>query len=246
MSYFASFPQTFYRFGTNEPSVLFQAINSYVAILEDVAEDVNYYTKQQILPGERPDQLSYRIYGDDQFYWTFYVMNKSVRESGWPLHPQTLYDESLKRYPHRTVVTTDNISTSHFVRGAIVTGSSSGTIGKIIERNLELGQVVIQPTVKDAKFSAGEVITTVKDGAVFEFEATGESAQIDSVHHYENAAKDWVDINPYSPSVSGLTPVTTFNRFELKNDDLSFIKCLTPSNVINISNRFRKAMREES
>ena len=52
--------------------------------------------------------LSHILYGDSQYYWSFYLLNKKLRESGWPLtfqefekyideHPD--YQYFIKPYP---------------------------------------------------------------------------------------------------------------------------------------------------
>jgi len=46
-----------------------------------------YYNFYNILDGERPDQVSFKLYSDTKYYWMLFLMNDSLREGlyGWPL-----------------------------------------------------------------------------------------------------------------------------------------------------------------
>lgn len=141
--YFRQFPLVYYKFGSNEPISLFQNISVYVDLIDQIVDQVNYYEKYTIKENERPDSLSHILYGDDQFYWTFFLLNQHLRESGWPLTTQE-FDKYIKTaYPYFTVTTQKDISSSAFKPGATVTGNDTGNTGVIKEVNLELGQLVI-------------------------------------------------------------------------------------------------------
>ena len=141
--YFKEFPLVYYNFGSNEPVSLFQNISAYVDLVDQIADQINYYETYSIKDNERPDSLSYILYGDSQYYWTFYLLNEKLRVSGWPLTFQEFEKYIVTAYPHHTVTTQKDISTTLFKPGQIVTGSDTGVQGKILEVNLELGQIVV-------------------------------------------------------------------------------------------------------
>jgi hypothetical protein len=74
--------------------------------------------------------------------------------------------------------------------------------------------------------------------------------QYNSVHHYENASKDYVDIGLVPsgtgtgafPSLSGKTPITYFDRILAKNDSLREIKCLKPDVAVQVKAEFNKLL----
>ena len=153
--YFKEFPIVYYNFGNNEPVSLFQNLSVYVDLVDQIADQINYYETYTIKDNERPDSLSHILYGDSQYYWTFYLLNKKLRESGWPLTFQEFEEYIETAYPHHTVTTQKDITTTLFKPGQTVTGSDTGVQGKIIEVNLELGQIVID--------TAGDVIRLTED-----------------------------------------------------------------------------------
>jgi hypothetical protein len=52
------------------------------------ANNSTFYTYHDIHDGERPDTVSYRIYGNPNYYWTFFILNNELRaglNGAWPL-----------------------------------------------------------------------------------------------------------------------------------------------------------------
>ena len=81
--FFKNFDIIDYRFGDNEPPVLFNNITQYVDMVDQLKDNVSFYNKYTIVAGERPDTLAYELYGNTDYYWTFYLMNDHIRESGF-------------------------------------------------------------------------------------------------------------------------------------------------------------------
>jgi len=53
-----------------------------------IPDDASTYTYYTIKNGDRPDVVSYNLYGDVQYYWTFFILNESLRaglNGAWPL-----------------------------------------------------------------------------------------------------------------------------------------------------------------
>ena len=142
--FFQNFPLVEYNFGNESEPALFQNISAYIKVIDDISDDIAFYTTVHIQDYDRPDSFSYKLYGTTEFYWTFYYLNDDIRESGWPLPQQDLLPKAKLDYPHRTVTTTGDISKT-FLPGHTVTGALSGTIGTVIKRYLDLGQIIIEP-----------------------------------------------------------------------------------------------------
>ena len=85
--FFKNFDIIDYRFGDNEPPVLFNNISQYVDMVDQLKDNVSFYNKYTIVAGERPDTLAYELYGNTDYYWTFY--EKSI-ESSDPVSTVTL------------------------------------------------------------------------------------------------------------------------------------------------------------
>ena len=75
MSFFRNFPVVNYRFGDEVNTNLFQNLSAYIDMIDQISDDVAFYEKYTIMDGERPDVLSYKLYGTIDFYWSFFLLN---------------------------------------------------------------------------------------------------------------------------------------------------------------------------
>ena len=249
-SFFKNFPLVGYNFGDETRPALFQNISTYIKIIDDISDDIAFYTTVHIQDYDRPDSFSFKLYGTTEFYWTFYFLNDDVRESGWPLPQQDLLPKAKVDYPHQTVITTANISKT-FLPGHTVTGSISGSTGTVVKRYLDLGQIIID---SPNNFNVGENITPSINGVSQTADfivVTSNVEQFNSVHHYENGSKEYVDIGLVPsgvgsgafPSLSGKTPITYFDRILAKNDSLREIKVLKPNIAVQVKSEFDKLLQ---
>ena len=271
-NFFKNFPLVGYNFGNESEPALFQDISAYIKIIDGLRDDIAFYTTVHIQDYDRPDNFSYKLYGTTEFYWTFYYLNDDLRESGWPLPQQDLLPKAKLDYPHRSVLTTGDISKT-FLPGHVVTGVG-GASGTVIKRYLDLGQLIIDFSPAnlanlELTFKVGELITPSNNGAestavqvVSSTNASpinenltprkGEQEQYDSVHHYENASKEYVDLGLVPsgvgtgdyPSLALKTPITYFDRIKSKNDSLREIKCLKPDVAVQVKSEFNKLLSQ--
>jgi len=248
--FFRNFPLINYNFGTETTGALFQDISAYIKVIDDIKDDIAFYTTVHIQDYDRPDNFSFKLYGTTEFYWTFYYLNDDIRESGWPLPQQDLLPKAKLDYPHRSVITTADISKT-FLPGHTVTGALSGSTGTVIKRYLDLGQIIID---SPNNFNAGENITPSINGVAQTADivvVTSDVEQYNSVHHYEDGSKEYVDIGLVPsgngaadyPSASGKTPITYFDRILAKNDSLREIKCLKPDVAVQVKSEFNRLLK---
>lgn len=92
MSYFNQFPTTTYD--VNKDGVLDEVVDifRYVDVRDADIGDISSYTWYEIADGERPDIVSQKLYGTPKYYWTFFVVNDSLKHGmeDWPLsHRET-------------------------------------------------------------------------------------------------------------------------------------------------------------
>ena len=248
--YFKKFPLVDYNFGDNESSTLFNNITAYVDIIDQVKQEIAFYEKYTILDGDRPDVVSTKLYGTPDFHWTFFFMNDGLRESGWPMPEHELRELIKKRYPHRVVTTEGNIA-SFFLPGVNVLGKTSGTTGKIIERNLDLGQLVIASDKNNEglnnNFGTTEQIAAgdnIEQQAANTVVAINETLQYNSVLYYKNSSGEIVDIDPFNQVTSSLTPVTIMEDNIEFNDRLKEIIIIRPERVTTVVSEYFRLLRE--
>lgn len=101
-NYFRQFPLVEYKFGNEESKVNFQNLSVYIDALDQVKEYGTFYQNYQVQNGERPDHVSYKLYGTTDYYWTFWLLNDKLKEQGWPIDNSQLYLRAQQYYPHFT------------------------------------------------------------------------------------------------------------------------------------------------
>lgn len=240
--YFQNFPLVSYYFGDEFNPSLYQNISAYISIIDELKDKTTSYTSIFIEEGDRPDTLSYKLYGTTDYYWTFFFLNDDIRESGWPLSWVDLLDKAKVDYPNFTITTEDDI-TSRFLEGDQILGLQSGSTGYVLKRYLDLGQIVVKMSLTATVngFNDGEQIRAnniISDEVIVK----SSIAQYNSVHHYEDTDGNWVDIDPYDQQTSGLIPVTYYDRIIAKNNSLKEIKVFKADVVPQIQAEYQKLL----
>lgn len=250
MSYFNFFPRTDYRFGDELNPDRFRNISVYADVIDQLKDNIAFYYDYNIEEGERPDQLSDKIYGIPTYHWTFFLLNDNIREGGWPLSNADLIAKAEATYPHTTLTTKTQITTvnrsvqenSIFQVGRTVSGNTSGATATIDHRHLDLGQIVVRGV--NGTFIAGETVSSVNaDGDTETILLESASIEYNAAHHYENTAGEVVDIDPTVGPSAFLVEVTFLDRLVARNDDLKQIRVIKPSAIEEVSRSFREAIR---
>lgn len=150
MAFFRNFPLLDYQFGNETDTAIFQNISAYIDLIDQVANDASFYTYYTILDGDRPDTVSYKLYNTTDYYWTFYLLNENIRLQGWPLTVQEIISKSREFYPNIVITTETDIASRFKIGDTAVQGTITNPTakGEVIERNLDLGQLVIRPIVE--------------------------------------------------------------------------------------------------
>ncbi len=84
--FFSQFPKTEYSIENNAIQNVITDYFRYVDVVDRLAQSTYAYSTVDILDSERPDTLSYRLYGTPDYYWTFFITNDFLKEgiSAWP------------------------------------------------------------------------------------------------------------------------------------------------------------------
>lgn len=239
MTYFFDFPRTLYKFGNETKGVTFQDFSVFTEVIDDIKDNVSIYQNYTIMNNLRPDQVSFRLYGSTEYYWTFYLMNDTIREQGWPLNDTDLLEKVQKDYPGTTLRTTTDIATNtKFITGKSIRGLVSGTVAEIDHRHLDLGLIV----VKGAKtFTQGETIVSTDDGTT-SFILESSSSEYLSAHHWEDVNGNYVDITPSDSDPSVYTKVTNYDNYIRQNNALKTIRVIKRDTIGDIVTAFRTVL----
>lgn len=86
MSFFTQFPKIQYDINADGIKTEITDIFRQVDVNESFIDDVTTYMWYEIKEGERPDVVSNRLYGSPDYYWTFFVLNESLKQglNTWP------------------------------------------------------------------------------------------------------------------------------------------------------------------
>ena len=243
MPHFKNYPKVLYRFGNELDPVVTQNLGTYVDIIDQVKDDITIYSDYTILDGDRPDILSYRMYGDIRYYWLFYYVNDKIKEEGWPLTAQEVFEQMGKYYPHQFIRTFDNWFKGDFKIGNRATGKKSGAFGNIVQTHPDLGQIIVD-VENSFDFQTAEVVEAgfgFFNPDTINVQFAGK--QYNAVHHYEDANGNYVDIDPLQAAPSVVTPVTFSERFIAENEKRKRIKIIKPDVIGQIYSEFNKALR---
>ena len=248
MSFFRNFPVVNYRFGDEVNTNLFQNLSAYIDMIDQISDDVAFYEKYTIMDGERPDVLSYKLYGTIDFYWSFFLLNEKLRVQGWPLTTQQMYSLSKLYYPNLTLKSNRSMS-GEFFAGDIVTTKPYGNPefkARIVEKNLDLGQIVVKPllearTVSITSGGSGytvEPIVTITGGggtgaqAQSFINASGEVSEI----YINNGGEDYTSVPtitiaaPDIPRGETATATVNLSRNNLARNTTIYSQANQPDN----------------
>lgn len=108
VNYFNKFPKVLFDVNNDGNFSILTDITKTVDINTFDNDSVTYYTFQEIGDGERPDSLSYRLYGTPQYYWTFFVINDSLKaglSNAWPLNSHAFENMMANEYDVYSAIT---------------------------------------------------------------------------------------------------------------------------------------------
>ena len=101
--YFQNFPDLSYAMRANKAGhPNYFRIKDYFHLLrvrDDIIKEETLYVDYVVKDGQRPDQVSYELYGDEQFYWVILQINDIVHYyNQWPLSYKELEEYSKDKY----------------------------------------------------------------------------------------------------------------------------------------------------
>ena len=205
MPFFKQFPTQAYDF--NMDGVLQNVVDIYrsVRVEGSSMDSAALYNNIQIRNGERPDRMSYRLYGTSDYYWTFFIINDHLHDgmSVWPMSQEDLHEYmniefsgyAISTFPTTEYNTdlglrsfTDSLA-GQFQLNEQLLGSQSGAKSTLVKKDLDLNQLVVkQNTALNAQDNTiaflgdGDNVTEQVNG-----QSTGHSVATHRVWPYRQA-----------------------------------------------------------
>tara|TARA_B110000196_G_scaffold317342_1_gene330319 strand:+ start:146 stop:1186 length:1041 start_codon:yes stop_codon:yes gene_type:complete len=98
--FFKQFPKTSYSIENDAIRTEVTDYFRYVDVIDKFAYDLYSYQNVDIIDGERPDNLSQRLYGTPDYYWTFFIVNDDLKNglSSWPKSASELSKHTTNQF----------------------------------------------------------------------------------------------------------------------------------------------------
>ena len=220
-----------------------------------------FFQTERILNGERPDQLSQRLYGTPNYFWTFFVINDHLRLGEtlqWPLDENYLRRKLANDYEGKALIAyksryilgfkprlnflKDNSAIfKKFIIGETIHGQKSGASGILKISKPNMGQLIVLPQTKQIDFAKNELILGLSSGSTLFIHDTIE---------YQDAPLFYKDGNErecthpnflYMQDVNEtmFTPISVKEHWFNMNEQLSTIRVLEKSSVLKFDENFR-------
>lgn len=247
-NYFQSFPKVAYIFGDEKQPVSFQKLSQYSDLIDLYRDDVSAYLEYEIRDGDRPDTLSYRLYEKSTYDWTFFLMNETLRETGWPMTAQQIVDRGTnhfyKNYVAKLMISTAD-SSSEFA-DIYPVGTPvlvSGKKGVVVRKNLNVGEIVIS---SDSDIRTGTTLAyqtpDSSDPLQLGASLTNTVYEWEGTHHYENDSGERLD--KYFDDLSGATLKTNLDFLFDENDASKRIRVIRKEEVDNLVGQLKRLLAE--
>lgn len=207
-------------------------LTNAVRITDKLSDDASLYEYIVVTDGQRPDQLSYALYGNTKYYWTFLLTNPWLRNfwHDWPKDDSQLLDYSLTRHYGVAAMTNDSLS-NKFTLGESVRGVLSNATGIINEIYVNNGYINIEVTSGTFRESGEDILGLSSQDAVT---AT-------SVRNYAHSPKYHIDdatLQVVPKRLAGTTPKTHLDLDTADNARHQRLKVIKPQHIEAIYEEF--------
>ena len=273
-NFFKQFPKVQYDFDRNGILQSMTDIFRHVKPLDNFIDESLGYRFYEIQDGERPDIVSQKIYGTPNYYWTLFVVNERLHDGyrEWPMSQIDFSEYLDKKYegvaiiPGRPSVTanTDGIVISsnnslggRFTIGEVVQGQASNATGTLVQKNVDMHQVVLQNVngnfLGDAN-QVEEIKGLLSDDSVDTFKIYNYIDAPYQYYHQNDAEKRAVSYsNAFQDTSAGRA--STVDEVNIKfitnrqhendlNDERSFIRYISPQYIQEFVRKYENLINE--
>jgi len=217
-------------------------LSSIAKISKELIDNTTFYDLINIYDGERPEQLSYRLYGSTNYYWTFLMINNGINNiwNDWPKSSQQLKEYCERKYEYIAAITSDDMYYTNSVTGK---ASPKFEVGNNVTASSG-AQGIIKEVHRNNKYLVIEIISG-------EFNENGEtiytpgnaddSINCTSIVSNAYAPKYHLDDStgvPTAPRSAGTTAFTNYHYEDMLNDKNRSIKVIKPDLITEVISEF--------
>ena len=122
MAFFNQFTKTNYSINNDGVQNRIIDLFRYVDVKDKLADGATSYSYIDILDGERPDNLSHRLYGTPDYYWTFFILNDELKD-GLGVWPKSYNELASKISNDFSNIAVFNVPTAFDTSIGVISGS---------------------------------------------------------------------------------------------------------------------------
>jgi hypothetical protein len=231
MSYFSYFQKGNYDLDGESLRKLTN-ISQYTTIFSRIADDISFYTYYTMANGERLDNISQKLYGSPDYYWTIFLINPDITNVFRDIRKEPLevlsYAQNKYTGVALTLPTNQTWPLPNITLGGEIT--FNGATGVVLSVNPTVGNIQVNVT-------EGTFPTTAFTASGINF--TGSVTMPNATHHVLDA--DTGDQVAYNSSVVK-TYVSNLEYENSLNDEKGQLKVIRPTYIYEVVKRFEREM----
>lgn len=205
-------------------------LSQYSKVFSKIADDISFYTYYTVDNADRLDNISQKIYGTPEYYWTFFLVNKELNNS-WKDFRKDVneFNDYLKRKYPDTAITFTNGSDNISLLSISIGDELSNNLGTVTGLYPTANYITVTGLTNSSP--AGVTITSGSKSA----EVTAAVPHFKAPHHKENADGEYL---------VGGTSTVSIEQYESELNDLQFqIKVIRPQNILSVARQFEREMK---
>lgn len=244
MAYFNNFNTIAYDINGDGVYDELTNLTNIVKLSDSLKNNATLYSYIVVQDGERPEQLSYRLYGSTSYYWTFLMINDGIKNiwNDWPKSTNQLLEYSEKKYAGLAMITGDSLYTTASATGNVATKFE---VGEEVTNTAKTAVALIREVHRNNKYLVVDVITG-------EFNPNGEtiigmesedSISCTSIVSAAHAPKYHLDASTGAVThhrSSGTFAYTNLNYETLLNDKNKNIRAIKKEYIEEVAEAFSK------
>lgn len=229
--YFREFPTIDYDIEGTGAYVTVPSLATMAAVSTKVQDQVSFYSYYNVADGDRPDNVSQKLYGTPKYYWTFFLINPELNNyyDDWPKGTSQLRAWVRDKYDNTVGITTGDEIAGKFHLGETIRGSLSGATATLVAKHPSMGYI--------------EMVDPV--GTFYETESLYGLQSQDSIganvtikmnaphHHIDNFTGEWTLRRD-----AGTTPVTFYEWERNADIERAKIRVIKPEHIRSVAAEF--------
>jgi hypothetical protein len=241
MSYFSNFKTIPYDLNGDGVFDTITDLTNLVGASPRLLDHQTFYSYIKIEDGERPDQLSQRLYGTPQYHWVFMLINSNLKNvwNDWPKSQSQLHEYCQNKYKYLAAVTEDDIVTvtKGLAVGQQVEGQLSQAKGTIKEIHTNNKYIVIERTTPNINFlESGENIIRDTSNMMYAYKIVSNAYA--PAYHIDKITQEIV-----APRLAGTRPVSNFEQEELLNARHRYVRAVRVEFISEFITEFKRELQ---